>query len=171
MGAFLLTEREGQVALYDLETGERTILLDGRFPVYFPTGHVIYQTVELSPDGRWVSARGLEGGRYDVWLHDVNRSHKERFTFGPDGGHQLVWSPTGEEVVFSRPPREFGPSDLFLQPIDRSSSAKELMHTPYHEGVTDWSPNGRFILFYRTTPGVADTTDLVSRAGRGRRAV
>ena len=36
---------------------------------------------ELSPDGKWVAVSAIEEGNRDIWLHDVERGSKRRFSF------------------------------------------------------------------------------------------
>ena len=44
--------RDWEIVVKNLETGEREVLAEGAFPVYSPSGHILYQTAALSP-GLW----------------------------------------------------------------------------------------------------------------------
>lgn len=104
--------------------------------------------------GRRVAVRGLESGNYDIWLHDTTRPRKDQFTFGRDVERSPHWSPTGKRLVFTSRPwsdpwrtERPDPPDMFLQPVDGSSNAIRLLDGPEDEGPTDWSRDGRFLLY------------------------
>ena len=48
-----------EIVVKNLETGEREVLAEGAFPVYSPSGHILYQTAPLSP-GLWALPFSLE---------------------------------------------------------------------------------------------------------------
>ena len=51
--------RDWEIVVKNLETGEREVLAEGAFPVYSPSGHILYQTAALSP-GLWALPFSLE---------------------------------------------------------------------------------------------------------------
>jgi Tol biopolymer transport system component/tRNA A-37 threonylcarbamoyl transferase component Bud32 len=51
------TDRE--IVVKNLETGERRVLAEGAFPVYSPSGHILYQTAPFSP-GLWALPFSIE---------------------------------------------------------------------------------------------------------------
>ena len=61
-----------------------------------------------------------------------------------------VWSPTGEEVAF--PSSRAGNLDIFLRQADGSGEAKALPATPRNEFLTDWSWDGKYLLYWLEDP-------------------
>ncbi len=106
----------------------------------------------LSPDERMVAFSSREGSNTDVWVYDIGRGTKTRLnsaarlaSFAP-----LAWSPTGEEVAFSFSPA--GNTDIFLRRADGSGEEAALASTPQAEYLSDWSRDGRYILYHLADP-------------------
>ncbi|MHC5212562.1 MAG: protein kinase domain-containing protein [Planctomycetota bacterium] len=62
-----------------------------------------FRSFRVSPDGRRIAMAILDRatGYTDIWIHDVERNVRSRFTFGPlDEGFPL-WSPDGSTLYFS----------------------------------------------------------------------
>ncbi len=103
----------------------------------------------LSPDGQSVAVnrRDPATGNVDIWLIDVERNTTTRFTSGPSYDMDPVWSPQGDRIVFAA-----DRSDRFdLWVKDIVSGNEELLFEGAVDTAwirpTDWSSDGRFILF------------------------
>ena len=210
-----------EIVVKNLETGEREVLAEGAFPVYSPSGHILYQTAPsspglralpfsletlkpageafpiaenagdpsvagdgtlvyvdllgevgeqlvwrdregkklreigqpqdrlldpaLSPDGRHVAGRGTEDNNNDVWVHEAGRSLKRRLTFDAALDGRPIWSPSGKEITF-RSARQ-GNDDIYLRPADGTGEPRLLVGTPLSERPSDWSPDGKYLLY------------------------
>jgi len=103
----------------------------------------------LSPDGQQVV--GYRGnpvdGNVDVWLLDVRRGAFTRLTddVGDDVGP--VWSPDGTRITFAS--NRKGTHDIYQKPASGGGREELLFSDPNEKGVSDWSPDGRFVLFDR----------------------
>ena len=104
----------------------------------------------LSPDGRRVAVQAKEESNFDIWVWDITRAVKTRLTTGPEPDGAAFWSPTGEEVAFNSIPA--GNCDIFLRQADGSGEAKVLVATPRNEFVTDWSRDGKYLLYLLDDP-------------------
>ena len=104
----------------------------------------------LSPDGLLVAAVGFENDNGDIWIHDANRPIATRLTFDGALQHRPVWSPAGDQVAFSS--HRQGNNDIFVRPADGGGEAKALVATRWPELVSDWSSDGRYILYHRRDP-------------------
>ena len=104
----------------------------------------------LSPDGRLVAAQAMEESNYDIWVWDIARAAKARLTTGPEVDGGPVWSPTGEAVAFNSD--RAGNLDIFLRQADGSGEAKVLLATPRNELLTDWSRDGKYLLYWLDDP-------------------
>jgi Tol biopolymer transport system component len=100
----------------------------------------------LSPDGRQLAVqRGVEGNA-DIWLLNLVRGGALRFTTAPQPEIAPVWSPDGKRIVFSAAYN--GLFDLYRKAIDGTAS-ELLLRTDDSKQATDWSHDGRYLL-YRT---------------------
>jgi WD40 repeat protein len=107
----------------------------------------------LSPDGTQVAFTRRENGgagNPDVWLLDVARGTSTRFTFHPAADVAPVWSPDGSHIVFAS--ERDGPLNLYQKVSSGAGNEETLFQSADPKTPTDWSPNGRFLLFTNTDP-------------------
>jgi Tol biopolymer transport system component len=107
----------------------------------------LYGDLELSPDGKRTSVATVDqvGQVRDIWLYDVGRGLRTRFTFGPGAAFTSIWSPDGSRIVFSAFRK--GHLDLY-QKSSSGAGAEEVLLEDNHDKIpVSWSPDGRFILF------------------------
>jgi serine/threonine protein kinase/Tol biopolymer transport system component len=107
-----------------------------------PQSVMVYPS--LSPDGGRVAVRGEEGER-SIWIHEVNRPVKSRLP-GPttSGG---LWSASGLELVFSATEVGAQPPRIFRRASDGSGEPVLLHASDQNDFVSDWSADGRIILY------------------------
>jgi Tol biopolymer transport system component len=111
-----------------------------------------YTEIYLSPAGDrllYVAADPATGNR-DLWLQDLEGSAPSRFTSGPDVDHLAAFSPDGNEIVWEA--HEGTDLVLMRRPADFSAPATVVREWNRGGGPTDWSPDGKHIL-YRSDDG------------------
>ena len=104
----------------------------------------------LSPDGRLVAVTATEGSNQDVWVYDIARGVRTRLSSAPERDRRPVWSPSGDEVAFSSD--RAGNQDIFLRQADGSGEEKVLAATPRVGLLSDWSRDGKYLLYHTTDP-------------------
>ena len=116
-----------------------------------------YNDIVLSPDEKRVAIQQVDGANTDLWLLDLARGVTSRFTFDDTTDDDPVWSPDGNTIVFTSA-RE-GRFNLYRK-VSSGAGSEELLFKSEVEGKegTDWSPDGRFILFDQS--GGANGTDI-----------
>ena len=113
-----------------------------------------YGDVELSPDGERLAVSVFDPLRRtrDIWLFDVRRRLKTRFTFDPADEWASIWSPNGSRVAFNAMRK--GRLQLYQRSTNGADAEQELLASDVSKFLLDWSPDGRFILF----SAIASTT-------------
>ncbi len=110
----------------------------------------------LSPDGRRVAvAQGDPNS--DVWIYEIGRGTRIRLTANTNLAGAPVWSPDGSQIAYvsqARLPKGFV---LFIAPSNGSSEVREVTTVAARMEPTDWSRDGRYILY---GSGNLGTTDL-----------
>src|SRR5207249_1855045 len=112
-----------------------------------------YNNVALSRDGTRAAVveDDPQSPNVDIWLIDAARGVPTRFTFDEAYDWDPVWSPDGTHVAFAS--NRDGPFTLYVK--DASGAAKEerLQKGEDPERPCDWSPDGRFLMYTRGSPG------------------
>jgi len=70
----------------------------------------------------------------------------------PESDRRPVWSPAGDEVAFTSDRAGIG--DILLGQADGSGEEKVLAATPQRELLSDWSRDGKYLLYYLANPVV-----------------
>jgi Tol biopolymer transport system component len=127
----------------------------------------------LSPDARRLAVQRTRDGNTDVWLLDLERGGTPlRFTTAPEADIAPLWSPQGDSIVFSslvnfageNAPRAFR---LFRQPLTGGPAEVLIRESPATQ-ATDWSKDGRFILYRTVEAGQGDNDIWALEVGRDR---
>jgi eukaryotic-like serine/threonine-protein kinase len=132
-----------QLTWFDRSGKELAVNMGGRFAS-------TQLSPQLSPDGRQVALFRLVGGNVDVWLIDVGRGVPTRFTFDSADDVMPLWSHDGHRIVFSSNRR--GAHDLYLKSTASGSEETLLLQSPQFKVATDWSSDGRFLLYQSVDP-------------------
>ena len=121
-------------------------------------GTAVVQTeLKLSPDGKRASvAIPDQAGRQDIWLYDLARGLKTRFTFDPGNETTSAWSPDGSRIVF-RSNRK-GHFDLYQKASSGAGTEEVLLEDNLDKRPMSWSADGRHILY--TSAGGPTGNDL-----------
>jgi Tol biopolymer transport system component len=101
-----------------------------------------FQTAILSPDQNRIAVERRDGGSSDIWLIDLVRGTNSRFTFDPADDLYPVFSPDGDQVVFVS--GRSGKNDLYVKPASGVGAEERILEGM--DGVSDWSPDGKFLL-------------------------
>ena len=104
----------------------------------------------LSPDGRFIAVSISSSSGADVWIHDLTRSLRTRFTLSAARDGKPVWSPDGKEIAFSSGPD--GSEDVFVKRSDGSQEAQAARATPRLEHPEDWSSDGKYLVMEGAAP-------------------
>jgi Tol biopolymer transport system component len=110
----------------------------------------------LSRDGAMmVVSRTLPQTGTDLWLYDVKRTTPMRFTFDSAPKRSPIWSPDGKYVAFAAS-GETGLDLLYRKPTTGSGAIEPILKT--NAFPTDWSADGRFILFHTSNTAEGQRT-------------
>jgi Tol biopolymer transport system component len=116
----------------------------------------IYIDLSISPDGRRVAVNVLDPrvGPPDIWIYEVSRGLRTRFTFAGGVESNPVWSPDAARIGFRASVKTI--PDLYEKSLAGTGQEQPLLETELAKFPYSWSPDGRFLAF--ETRGVPGTT-------------
>ena len=107
----------------------------------------MYTNPALSPDGKRLAVDIQEPGAKtrDIWVFDLARGARARFTNDPGDDYDATWSPDGLRIAFTSDRK--GMRHLYVKPADGSSEEVLLFEGPGHQDAEWWSPDGRHLIY------------------------
>ena len=104
----------------------------------------------LSPDEKMLAGDRLDPQTQqgDIWLFEFSRKIQSRFTLDPSYDYLPVWSPDGRHIVFTT--NRNGPLDLYMKALSSTGGDEALLKSGTNKVPTDWSRDGKFILYQMT---------------------
>jgi serine/threonine protein kinase/Tol biopolymer transport system component len=112
--------------------------------------------LRLSPDDRRVAVERSLQNETDLWLLDATR--QTRFTHASDGRLMRLplWSPDGRSIAFQSV--RSGSVALSVKPSAGDGAEDVLVESPEVKIPSDWSPDGKLLMYY--VPHPTSGTDL-----------
>jgi Tol biopolymer transport system component/predicted Ser/Thr protein kinase len=106
-----------------------------------------YTSPAMSPDGSKlaVAIRDPMTRQRDIWILDLTRGTRTRFTFDPADDVNPVWSPDGGRIAWSSDRK--GVRDLYVKAATGVGEDQVLYESPLRKSVEQWSPDGKYLLF------------------------
>jgi len=104
-----------------------------------------YAEPAFSPDGRLLAVSEYDGEEVDIWVHDITRGTKTRFTFEDGEQIQPACSADGRLIYYTNAPKD----SIYVRAADGTGAARAVV-----KGVfPDVSDDGRYLVYHMFTPG------------------
>lgn len=109
----------------------------------------------LSPDGNKLTVAFVDFQRRqsDIWLHDLSRAVRTRFTFESSQSRRAsyaVWSSDGSRIGYAADRR--GHWDIYAKSSSGTGEEVALLEDTFSKYPWSWSPDGRFLAYGRYDP-------------------
>jgi Tol biopolymer transport system component len=114
----------------------------------------------VSPDGKFLAEQvsDARSKNVDLWVVDLARGVRTRFTFAPGLEINPVWSPDGKRIAYTANPK--GHLDIYIKNADGSGQAEPLTSSEVTKYADDWSPDGRTLSMTVVDPRGNTITDI-----------
>ncbi len=124
-----------------------------------------YGYAVISPDGNRVAydIYDPQSRNRDIWIHDLIRNIRTRFTFDPSVDETPVWSSDGSRIIFHSDRR--GHYDLFEKTTSGAGGESLLLESPDPKFPLDWSSDGKYFLYSNTDPKTKSDLWILPLAG------
>ncbi len=116
-----------------------------------------YGELALSPDGSRVAvfrqdsigrdSVGADSTSGDLWIIELARGSSTRLTTDPGIEYNPVWSPDGKQIAYGSGHAGDDILDLYKKPAGASGEEELLLKDEAFKRPSDWSRDGRFLLF------------------------
>jgi len=156
--------REGTLVYQTGETGLNQVeVLDSAGRKVLPAGEMEPAAIDsfrLSSDGKFLveQVSDSRSKNVDLWLVDLERNVRTRFTFEPGLELSPAWSPSGDRIAYSANPE--GHLDIFVKSSNGAGQAQALVESETSKYVTDWSPDGRELAVTALDPQSRTRADI-----------
>jgi Tol biopolymer transport system component len=101
----------------------------------------------IAPDARTIAVSLTGGAQTDIWLHDVDRDVRSRFTFRAGYNRRPVWSPDGTRLAFGFRPLVGSSDDIYVTPSSGGGREELLLQGGVNASPMDWSADGRWLVY------------------------
>jgi Tol biopolymer transport system component len=124
-----------------------------------------YGPPRISPDGSRaaVAKFGPDGMNASLWMLDA-AGNATPFASTPQHQGAPVWSPDGSRIAFFSDTE--GVSDIYVKPASGEGRAELFYKSTLPKYPTDWSRDGRYILFFVVSPDTGMDVWAMSTADR-----
>ncbi len=125
-----------------------------------------YMDFSISPDLERVAVTVTDPrvGPPDLWIYEIARGLRTRFTFEPLADTRPLWSPDGSSIAFSS--NRKGNHDLYVKPYAGSADEEVLFEADHDELVESWSPDGGSLAYTsRGAPGTLEDIWVLPLSG------
>jgi len=120
---------------------------------------------QISPDGRKVAISAFQSTTADLWLVDMERDVSSRITFNDATELSPVWSPDSTELMYVS--NRDGFYNIYRQSLSKPGEEHRVTEATSHKYTTDWSADGRTIVFTNMDPRTqADIWTMPATGGK-----
>ena len=112
-----------------------------------------YNNPTLSPDEKRLAVSIIDPqGRFSayIWLVDLASGLRTRLTFDPGAESSPTWKPDGSVIAFHS--SRDGPLNLYQKATNGAGNEDPLFKSDNSKNPTDWSADGKFILYTEQDP-------------------
>jgi Tol biopolymer transport system component len=124
-----------------------------------------YYSPRISPNGRYVAfEHHLPGGTQDLYAIDLTSGNSLRETFDPKNHSAFVaWAPDSKQLAYGS--TKSGGGDVYLKSLDSPVDRRLVPTAPMPTMPSDWSSDGKLLLFDRASPRTGNDVWVMPIAG------
>jgi serine/threonine protein kinase/Tol biopolymer transport system component len=133
--------------------GTRLIMHDrGGKPTGIASELAEYFYPRFSPDNTLISTYiwDYQSHNADIWISDLARHQKTRFTFSPAFEVSAVWSPDGSRIIYNS--NVDGTFNLYQKATGNTAGETILLRSSHDKTPRDWSRDGKYLLYEEFDP-------------------
>ncbi len=106
----------------------------------------------FSPDGKKIVFNSDRTGRRHLYIIDSNGKNLRRISREAGSYYTPVWSPRGDMIAFTK--QEGG--QFYIGVMEVNGSNERMIAKSFHVEGPTWSPNGRYLMYFKEERTAAD---------------
>jgi Tol biopolymer transport system component len=110
----------------------------------------VYQSPQISPDGRRLALMVTSGSTYDIFVYDLQRQAMSRLTFTGDAKYP-VWAPDGNHIAFQSGSTTGGQRISWIR-ADGAGEAQSLLVSRGSLTPSSFTSDGRRLAYFTLSP-------------------
>jgi TolB protein len=110
-----------------------------------------------SPDGGKIVFESDRSGSQQLYVMNADGSQQNRISFGNGRYATPAWSPRGDLIAFTKMGGGF-----HVGIMSPSGQGEKMLTDGWQDEAPSWAPNGRVIMFFRSSQGGSGVADLWS---------
>ena len=118
--------------------------------------------LSISSDGRFIAMQ-RKTQNMDIWLLEVAGNVLRKLTFDPSTHNSPLLSPDGRSMIYGS--NRAGDYDLYQESLTGPASVEKIVANSENNSSTDWSRDGRLVLFDRVRTKTGKDIWLLPRDG------
>ncbi|MET0137846.1 MAG: Tol-Pal system protein TolB, partial [Sphingobium sp.] len=142
---------DGRTILYSMASGGTTniykVPATGGTPVRLTNTPGINVGGSFSPDGTKIVFESDRSGKQQIYVMNVDGSGQQRISFGGGSYATPEWSPRGDLIASTR----LGNFNIGV--MTPAGQGERILTHGWQDEAPSWSPNGRVLQFFRSSPG------------------
>ncbi|WP_310497391.1 Tol-Pal system beta propeller repeat protein TolB [Sandarakinorhabdus sp.] len=162
---------DGSALVFSMAVGGNTDVyrmnIASRAVTRLTTAPGIDTSPSFSPDGSRIVFESDRGGAQQLYVMGADGSGQSRISFGEGRSASPVWSPRGDLIAFTR----MGGGRFGIGVMRPDGSGERLLTNGYQDEGATWSPNGRVILFFRSSRSGKVDLYSIDLSGQNERAI
>ncbi len=146
--------------------GARMHIVDRQGKVQKVLGDVIeHFWPRISPDGRRIILGIFEpkSRTQNLWMYDLSRESRTRFTSGLSGDINPVWSPSGDKIAYAA--TNAGLFSIHVRTVKGGGDDVVLLRSDDPIVPTDWSPDGSALCLQQIGEGGQADVSILTLSG------
>jgi len=150
---------DGRTLLFSMAQGGNTdiykISANGGTPTRLTDSPGIDVGGSFSPDGSKIVFESDRSGGQQIYVMNADGTGQHRISFGNGRFATPEWSPRGDLIAFTRIAGNFR-----IGVMTPDGKGVNLLTNGWQDEAPTWSPNGRVLQFFRTSPGARGNSTI-----------
>ena len=117
-----------------------------------------------SPKGNKIVFNSDRGTRQHLYVMDASGNNLKRISKGKGSYFTPVWSPRGDLIAFTK--LEGG--QFYIGVMETDGSNERMIAEDFHVEGPTWSPNGRYLMYYKQSRTFVDSEGNVKSGGESK---